>query len=164
MAYLRFTLTVVCVSLGPREAKINLIANNIASWVIYIPLAYLMPITWGWGLSGFWWSDFYGEAFKVGCLAWAVSSVDWVKASLEARVKAGEEDTEVVEKLEKDVYSSLGAYQTPSPAASLANIALHSPGLMTGTAADNYASLDMPDGSKFIRSPTEQQPAYRVDI
>jgi len=164
MAYLRFTLTVVSVSLGPREAKINLVANNIASWAIYIPLAYLMPITWGWGLSGFWWSDFAGEAFKVVCLSWAVSSVDWVKASLDARAKAAGEDTEVVEKLEKDAFSSLGAYATPSPATSLANVAIHSPGLLTGNAADNYASLDLPDGSKFLRSPNEQQPAYRVDI
>jgi MATE family multidrug resistance protein len=87
LAYLRFTLTVVCVSLGPREAWINLVSNNIASWLIYIPLAYVMPLMWGWGLSGFWWSDACGEAFKVACLSWAVARVDWGQASRDARAR-----------------------------------------------------------------------------
>jgi len=33
-AYLRFTLTTVSVSLGPKEANVNFVANNIASFFI----------------------------------------------------------------------------------------------------------------------------------
>merc|ERR1712127_459027 len=85
-------------------AYINLVSNNIASWVIYIPLAYFMPLVWNWGLSGFWWSDFFGELFKVICLAWGVSRVDWAEASKEARRKAqgSKEQSEKCEELEKD--------------------------------------------------------------
>jgi len=164
MAYIRFTLTVVSVSLGPREARINLIANNIASWIIYIPLAYLMPVTWGWGLSGFWWSDFYGEAFKVACLAWAVSKVDWQQASMEARAKTVEEDTAECENLEKKAFASLGAYSSPSPKFSLANIAEHSPGLLTRNAAENYEGLHLDDSSKYLRSPQQKRFIHIEDL
>ncbi|EOD12858.1 hypothetical protein EMIHUDRAFT_213069 [Emiliania huxleyi CCMP1516] len=87
--YCRFLLAVVSVSLGPKEARVNLVANNIASWLIYIPLAYIMPIKWGWGLPGFWWSDWSGEIFKVVVLSWSVSQVDWAQASREAQERAG---------------------------------------------------------------------------
>lgn len=139
-AYVRFTLTTVSVSLGPREARINLIANNVASWGIYIPLAYIMPITWKWGLPGFWWSDCCGEAFKVACLYYAVSNVDWEKAASDARGKAmaANEDTAECEQLEKQAYSSLVAYASPSPSAATANLALHSPNLMTGRQAQDF--------------------------
>jgi len=158
MAYVRFTLTVVSVSLGPREAKINLIANNIASWLIYIPLAYLMPITWGWGISGFWWSDFYGEAFKVACLTWAVSKVDWHKASLEARAKANQanEDPAECEKLEKDAFLSTGALVAPSPNTSASNMAMHSPTLMTRPAAEQYEKRMGNDEGGFHRTPCKR--------
>merc|ERR1712176_863403 len=160
MAYVRFTLTVVSVSLGPYEAKVNLVANNIASWCIYIPLAYLMPITWHWGLSGFWWSDFYGEAFKVLCLTWAVSRVDWVKASQEARQKANaaKEDPKTCEKLEKEAFAAQ-TIATPSANTQTANVAIHTPGLMTRNAADNFERANpnvpfhrTPGGSKVAAS------------
>merc|ERR1719215_1792226 len=144
MAYIRFTLTVVSVSLGPREARINLIANNIASWAIYIPLAYLMPIVWKWGISGFWWSDFYGEAFKVACLTWAVSKVDWNKASQDARQKAAaaNEDPAECEKLEKEAFTSLGAYAQPTPNAQAGNLAIHSLNLMTRNAGEAFEKVN----------------------
>merc|ERR1712183_1118650 len=63
-AFIRFTLTAVMSSLGPKEANVNLVANNIASWLIYVPLSFVMPIIWGMGVPGFWWADFLGEAFK----------------------------------------------------------------------------------------------------
>lgn len=154
MAYLRFTLTVVSVSLGPKEARCNLIANNIASWGIYVPLAYLMPIAWHWGLSGFWWSDFYGEAFKVLCLGWAVSRVDWEKASQEARAKAnaGREDPKECEKLEKEAFLSSGAAITnPSSNTNTGNLAIHTPNLLTRQAADAYEKTN-PD-VPFHRTP-----------
>eukprot|EP00401_Gymnodinium_catenatum_P006829 CAMPEP_0117518260 /NCGR_PEP_ID=MMETSP0784-20121206/32040_1 /TAXON_ID=39447 /ORGANISM="" /LENGTH=548 /DNA_ID=CAMNT_0005314175 /DNA_START=96 /DNA_END=1742 /DNA_ORIENTATION=- len=156
MAYVRFTLTVVSVSLGPKEANINLVANNIASWVIYIPLAYLMPMGylgsfWA-GLPGFWWSDFFGEAFKVSVLTWAVLRVDWEKASQEARAKAAvnQEDTQLCEKLEVEAYTSLGSYMSPAPNADTANVAQHSPGLLTRHAASDYEGLGKGD---YHRSP-----------
>jgi len=144
MAYVRFTLTVVSVSLGPREARINLIANNIASWVIYIPLAYLMPIVWNWGISGFWWSDFFGEAFKVACLTWAVSKVDWVQASVDARKKAqaANEDPKECEKLEKEAFTSLGAYAQPTQNTQTGNLAIHSPNLMTRNAGEAFEKVN----------------------
>jgi len=154
MAYLRFTLTIVMSSLGPREAYINLVSNNIASWVIYIPLAYLMPIVWNWGLSGFWWSDFFGELFKVICLSWGVSRVDWVEASKEARRKAqgSKEESEKCEEMEKDAYVAMaGAYTSPTTNTGTGNIQMHSPGLLTRNAAENYNSVV--DGSNYKRSP-----------
>jgi len=155
MAYLRFTLTIVMSSLGPREAYINLVSNNIASWVIYIPLAYFMPLVWNWGLSGFWWSDFFGELFKVICLAWGVSRVDWAEASKEARRKAqgSKEQSEKCEELEKDAYVAMAvAYTSPTTNTGTGNIQMHSPGLLTRNAAENYNSV-VADGSNYKRSP-----------
>lgn len=154
MAYLRFTLTIVMSSLGAREAYINLVSNNIASWAIYIPFAYLMPITWGWGLPGFWWSDFLGELFKVICLSWGVSRVDWKQASIDARKKAqgSKEQSEKCEEMEKDAYVAMGgAYSSPTTNAGTGNIQMHSPGLLTRNAAENYNSV-VPEGT-YTRSP-----------
>jgi MATE family multidrug resistance protein len=164
MAYLRFTLTVVSVSLGPREARINLAANNIASWAIYIPLAYLMPISWGWGLSGFWWSDFFGEAFKVLVLSWCVSNVDWQKASLEARAKSAAlgENPEECEKMEKEAFQAVAGYSSPAPNTTTSNVALHSPNILTRKAADQYEKGG--DGGKFQRTPSQKQKANLVHI
>jgi len=153
MAYLRFTLTIVMSSLGPKEAYINLISNNIASWVIYIPLCYLMSIVWHWGLPGFWWSDFAGELFKVICLAWGVSRVDWDQASKDARRKAqgSKEESEKCEQLEKDAYVAMaGAYSSPTTNTGTGNIQMHSPGLLTRNAAQNYNSVT---GGTYTRSP-----------
>jgi len=154
MAYLRFTLTIVMSSLGPKEAYLNLVANNIASWCIYIPLAYYMPIKLGWGISGFWWSDFAGELFKVIILAWGVSRVNWQQASIDARKKAqgSKEELAECEKLEKDAFVAMGAYSSPSVNASTSNMQMHSPGLLTRNAAENYNSV-VGDGSIYKRSP-----------
>jgi len=147
-AYLRFTLTVVMCSLGPKEASINLVANNIASWVIYIPLAYVMPLQCSfcldWGLSGFWWSDFCGEAFKVAVLSWGVSRVDWKKASDAARAAAGAacspKETE-----EQDVqrFTSTGAITSPVGNTNTGNVAIHSPGLLAHNAQENLNSAGL---------------------
>merc|ERR1719223_738286 len=155
MAYLRFTLTIVMSSLGPREAYINLVSNNIASWVIYIPLAYLMPIRWGWKLPGFWWSDFAGELFKVICLSCCLSKVDWAKASMEARAKAAKanEDPAECEKLEKDAYVSTGALSAPSPNTGASNMSIHSPQLMTRPAAERYEKVLGKEDGGFHRTP-----------
>jgi len=151
-AYLRFTLTIVMSSLGPKEARLNLIANNIASWLIYIPLAYVMPLDCSFcldmGLPGFWWSDFFGEAFKVLVLAWGVSRVNWHQASLDAR-KAANMDAKApspkeTEKHEMDLFtSSGGAIASPSMNTNTGNIALHSPGLLTKNANENLKSAGL---------------------
>jgi len=150
MAYLRFTLTIVMSSLGPREANINLVANNIASWLIYIPLAYVMPLKCDfcldWGLSGFWWSDFYGELFKVLVLSWGVSRVDWVRASLDARKAANVSDAVETEKQELAAFtSSGGAIASPSTNTAAGNVALHSPGLLARNAAEDLKSAGLGD-------------------
>jgi len=152
-AYLRFTLTVVSVSLGPYEANVNFISNNIASWVIYIPLAYLMPLQWGWGLSGFWWSDWAGEAFKVLCLSWCVSRVDWRQAAHDARKRASGEDTKDCETQEKAAFTSISA--SPSPAAKAGDANVQAPGtplVLTGKMADKFHSR----GEKFQRTPAKE--------
>lgn len=86
VAFVRFLLTAVMNALS--LAHINLWANNFASWCIYVPFSYLLPITWGWGLDGFWWADTYGEMFKVLILLWGVSRVDWHVAAKRAQEAA----------------------------------------------------------------------------
>merc|ERR1712232_1210112 len=147
-AYVRFTLTIVMTSLGPKEARLNLIANNIASWLIYIPLAYVMPLDCSfcldWGLPGFWWSDFYGEAFKVIVLTWGVYRVDWVQASRNARKAQGVESPKDNEKKEMAAFTSAGGAMTsPTTNTTTGNVALHSPGLLTQNAKENFASAGL---------------------
>lgn len=150
MAYVRFTLTIVMSSLGPKEASINLIANNIASWIIYIPLAYIMPLNCSFcldmGLSGFWWSDFFGEAFKVVVLTWGVCRIDWYQASRDARKAAGIESAEAIEKKELAAFTSAGAAVTsPGYNTNTGNVAIHSPGLLARNAAENLNSAGLGD-------------------
>jgi MATE family multidrug resistance protein len=83
VAFVRFLLTAIMNALS--LANINLWANNIASWCLYVPFSYLLPITWGWGLDGFWWADTYGELFKALILLWGVSRVDWEVAAKRAQ-------------------------------------------------------------------------------
>lgn len=157
-AYLRFTLTVVSVSLGPKEANINFIANNIASWLIYIPLAYVMPVYWGWGLSGFWWSDWAGEAFKVAALSWAVSNVDWVQASNDARKRAAGEDTKECETQEKNAFQSIASF--PSPAAKAGDADVTEPAaplVLTQRAGEKFDGIGE---GKFHRTPAKEVPQY----
>lgn len=150
MAYIRFTLTVVMSSLGPKEAQINLVANNIASWLIYIPLAYVMPLKCSfcldWGLPGFWWSDFYGEFFKVAVLSWGVSQVNWVKASEDARRAANISDAAATEKQELAAFTSAGgAISSPTTNTAAGNVAMHSPGLLARNAAEDLKSAGLGD-------------------
>jgi len=152
-AYLRFTLTTVSVSLGPKEANVNFIANNIASWVIYIPLAYYMPIKWGWGLSGFWWSDWAGEAFKVAVLSWSVSNVNWAQAARDAQKRASGEDTKEIEKQEKNAMTAVAAIATP--AAKTGNVDVDADAarlVVTSVVSERFQSK----GEKFLRTPARE--------
>jgi len=155
-AYLRFTLTTVSVSLGPKEANINFISNNIASWVIYIPLAYYMPVKWGFGLSGFWWSDWFGEAFKVVCLSWCVYNVDWVQAANEARRRASGEDLKECENEEKKALMAINSMATPMAKSGDANLPTEeaAPIVLTGKLEEKFRSV----GEKFQRTPSRQVP------
>ncbi|KAF1331299.1 hypothetical protein FI667_g4467, partial [Globisporangium splendens] len=92
VAFVRFLLTAVLNALA--LANINLWANNFASWCIYVPLSYLLPITWQWGLDGFWWADTFGEMFKVLILVFGVSRVDWHVAAARAQDAAEADDLE----------------------------------------------------------------------
>lgn len=95
VAFIRFLLTAVMNALA--LAQLNLWANNFASWCIYVPFSYLLPITWGWGLDGFWWADTYGELFKVLILSWGISRVDWSLAAERAQSAAEAEDVDTSE-------------------------------------------------------------------
>jgi multidrug resistance protein, MATE family len=89
VAFVRFLLTAVLNALS--LAQINLWANNFASWCVYVPLSYVLPITLGWGLDGFWWADTFGEMVKVVVLVWGVSRVNWTDAARRAQ-RAAEAD------------------------------------------------------------------------
>ncbi|OQR89491.1 hypothetical protein THRCLA_09724 [Thraustotheca clavata] len=86
VAFTRFLL-MSCLN-AMSMASLNLHANNIASWCVYVPLSYVLPITLGWGLDGFWWADTLGEFVKVLILSWAVIRVDWHDAAEQAQCAA----------------------------------------------------------------------------
>lgn len=95
VAFSRFLMTAVMNALS--LADINLIANNIASWCVYVPLSYVLPITLKWGLDGFWWADTFGEMLKVIILTYGVMRVDWTQAAEKAQAAAeanGRDDQE----------------------------------------------------------------------
>ncbi|DAZ95748.1 TPA: hypothetical protein N0F65_006396 [Lagenidium giganteum] len=108
VAFVRFLLTAVMNALS--LAHINLWANNFASWIIYVPFSYLLPITWGWGLDGFWWADTYGEMFKALILLWGVSRVDWDIAAKRAQA-AAEADDDAAENDAEEEKKRLLAYE-----------------------------------------------------
>lgn len=146
-AYIRFTLTAVMSSLGPKEAQLNLVANNIASWLIYIPLAYILlikcDICLDWGLPGFWWSDFCGEVFKVIVLSWGVSRVNWVQAATEARLAAGVGSKSNEKNSVAAFASAGGAFASPSANVASGNFAMHSPGCVKEKQVENIHSSGM---------------------
>lgn len=98
VAFVRFLLTAVLNALS--LAQINLWVNNFASWCIYVPLSYLLPITLGWGLDGFWWADTFGEMVKVLILVWGVHRVNWSDAARRAQ-RAAEADDQDADEAEK---------------------------------------------------------------
>lgn len=148
-AYVRFTLTIVMSSLGPKEATLNLVANNIASWCIYIPLAYIMPLGCNvclhMGLPGFWWSDFFGEAFKVAVLTWGVSRVDWAQAARDARAGAASSpNPKENEQAELAAFTSVGgSFASPSGNTGSGNVAMHSPGLLVSKRDESFQSAGL---------------------
>merc|ERR1712203_1201241 len=99
-------------------------------------------------------SDFAGEAFKVVVLMWGVSKVNWAEAAFQARerAEAHDEDVQENEKLEVAAYGSPAGYASPlATKAALASPGAASPGLMTGTAAQNFEAAS--PGETFTRSP-----------
>jgi len=83
-----------------------------------------------------------------------VKNVNWVQASIDARKKAeaANEDTKKCETMEKQVFSSLGAYSTPTGKVGAANLAAHSPTLLTRNASEMYnSSVGKTDA--YTRSP-----------
>ncbi|KDO35464.1 hypothetical protein SPRG_00311 [Saprolegnia parasitica CBS 223.65] len=119
VAFSRFLLTSCLNALS--MANLNLIANNIASWCVYVPLSYLLPITLGWGLDGFWWADTLGELLKAIILFWGVLRVDWHDAADQAQCAAEAKDVDDDEKRELDTLKNEAMAPTPpsfkSPAA-----------------------------------------------
>ncbi|ETW08427.1 hypothetical protein H310_01010 [Aphanomyces invadans] len=86
IAFGRFLLT-ACMN-AVSKADLNLVANNIASWLVFVPLSYVLPIRANWGLSGFWWADALGELLKAAILLYDMSSLDWHAAANEAQIAA----------------------------------------------------------------------------
>ncbi|KAG9415182.1 hypothetical protein AC1031_008619 [Aphanomyces cochlioides] len=120
VAFIRFLLTACMNALS--KADLNLLANNIASWCVYVPLSYVLPITLKWGLDGFWWADTLGELLKAVILIWGVLRVDWSIAAKEAMTAAEAVDVEKEEEKELNALKN-EALLTPSglksPASSL---------------------------------------------
>ncbi|RHY38970.1 hypothetical protein DYB38_007036 [Aphanomyces astaci] len=98
VAFVRFLLTACMNALS--KADLNLLANNIASWCVYVPLSYVLPITLKWGLDGFWIADTLGEFIKAMILVWGVLQVDWNVAAKEAQNAAESGDVDVEEEQE----------------------------------------------------------------
>ncbi|KAF0689385.1 Aste57867_19147 [Aphanomyces stellatus] len=86
IAFFRFLLTAAMNALS--KADWNLVANNVASWLVYVPLSYLLPIRAGAGLEGFWWADAVGELVKALILLRGLSRLDWRAAANEAHAAA----------------------------------------------------------------------------
>lgn len=100
VAFSRFMMTAVLNALS--MADINLIANNIASWLVYLPLSYVLPIMCHMGLAGFWLSDTLGEATKVAILSYGLYQVNWQQAAEYAQGTAESEQTVNDEQEEKN--------------------------------------------------------------
>ncbi|EQC39387.1 hypothetical protein SDRG_03589 [Saprolegnia diclina VS20] len=119
VAFSRFLLTSCMNALS--MANLNLVANNIASWCVYVPLSYLLPITLGWGLDGFWWADTLGELLKAIILFWGVMRVDWHDAADQAQCAAEAKNVDDDEQHELDTLKTEAMAPTPpsfkSPAA-----------------------------------------------
>ncbi|KDO32774.1 hypothetical protein SPRG_02472 [Saprolegnia parasitica CBS 223.65] len=90
VAFGRFLLTASMNALS--MADVNLMANNVASWCIYVPLSYLLPITLAMGIDGFWIADTFGEMFKFVVLAWGLLRVDWQARAEQAMAAAEKPD------------------------------------------------------------------------
>lgn len=88
VAFLRFLLTASLNALG--KAQLNLVANNVASWLVYVPLSYVLPLLWHWGLPGFWWADLAGESVKLLILTLGLVRVRWVDVATQASLDAAE--------------------------------------------------------------------------
>ncbi|ETV96013.1 hypothetical protein H310_10666 [Aphanomyces invadans] len=114
VAFVRFLLTAAMNALA--RADLNLIANNIASWGVYVPLSYVLPIVCHWGLAGFWWADTAGETLKALILLWGLSRVQWLEASVNAQKFAQQVDPVAEEELEVDVAAVGGLTLSPKAA------------------------------------------------
>ncbi|KAF0690417.1 Aste57867_18149 [Aphanomyces stellatus] len=92
VAFCRFMMTACLNALS--MSNVNLIANNIASWCVYVPLSYVLPVTLDWGLPGFWWADGFGELVKAIILSWGLCRVNWTAAADYAQKSAAASDTQ----------------------------------------------------------------------
>ncbi len=129
----RFLLTASMNALS--MANVNLIANNIASWCIYVPLSYILPIMFHWSINGFWVADTLGEMFKFVVLAWGLLRVNWqgrAEAAQNAAEKPHMMKPEDEEKRELIAYENeaLTPGSTRSPAIALASRTSHTPATM----------------------------------
>ncbi|KAF0712776.1 Aste57867_4681 [Aphanomyces stellatus] len=117
VANVRFLLTAVMNALS--KSDLNLLANNIASWLVYVPLSYVLPITLHWGLDGFWWADSFGEILKALILLWGVSRVDWNVAAKEAQIAAecvnvNDEEAEELNAMKNEALVTPSAFKSPA--------------------------------------------------
>ncbi|EQC32491.1 hypothetical protein SDRG_09817 [Saprolegnia diclina VS20] len=134
VAFGRFMMTACLNALS--MANINLIANNIGSWCLYVPLSYVLPITLHWGLDGFWYADMCGEAMKAVILTWGILRVDWSAAADFAQRAA--EVTETRNPMQEETRELLAyeneALLTPtifkSPGAQFGSVPHHTPSVL----------------------------------
>ncbi|CAK4694010.1 hypothetical protein LEN26_013351 [Aphanomyces euteiches] len=124
VAFGRFLLTASMNALS--MADVNLFANNIASWCIYVPLSYVLPITLQWSINGFWVADTFGETFKVIVLAWGLARVDWVARAEQAQTAA---ETADMLRPEQEEARELAAFETEA----LTPGSVRSPSLLLST-------------------------------
>lgn len=58
------------------------------SWVVMLPMSYLLGVVLQNGLQGLWWGSVCGEIVKVVLMAMALNRIDWPKMALRAMSKA----------------------------------------------------------------------------
>ncbi|KAF0691536.1 Aste57867_17267 [Aphanomyces stellatus] len=112
VANVRFLLTAVMNALS--KSDLNLLANNIASWCVYVPLSYVLPITLDWGVDGFWWADSLGELLKALILLWGTSRVDWCVAAMEAQEAAECTEEDEFNAMKNEALVNPTAFKSPA--------------------------------------------------
>lgn len=106
-------------------ASTLVIITLVGSWIIMLPVSYLLGIVLHGDLDGLWWGSVCGETAKFGLMAGALIRIDWREMARRAVAQA-EGDVLDVDEMEEDVTlrsSSLGPL-TPTVAGSTQVLAI----------------------------------------
>ncbi|KAG9416220.1 hypothetical protein AC1031_000616 [Aphanomyces cochlioides] len=115
VAFCRFMMT-ACLH-GLSMSNVNLIATNMATWGVYIPLCYVLPVSLGWSLTGFWVADCVGELVKIAILFCGLARVNWRAAAdyahKSAAVNAADEEHRELIAFENEALLTPQTFRSP---------------------------------------------------